>query len=123
VEVPVDVHYSRGGWTTTDEDDGEPVDPDSDSSDGMTIWHLREDADVDKGRRRHPVPSVGHQLVSPIPDRRVTRHNKDKQHPRHSAVLKDRTPISQMERTLTCTGLLAKHKPSNLRSSSPYMQF
>jgi len=53
VEVPVDVHYSRGGWTTTDEDDGEPVDPDSGSSDGMTIWHLREDADVDKGRRRH----------------------------------------------------------------------
>ena len=52
VKVPVDVHYSHGGWTTTDEEHGEPGQPDSDSSDGMTIWHLREDVEVDKGRRR-----------------------------------------------------------------------
>jgi len=39
----VDVHCPCGEYTT-DEDDEEPDCPDSDSSDGMTLWYLNEDA-------------------------------------------------------------------------------
>jgi len=42
--VPVDVHHPYGECTT-DENDEEPDQPGIDSSDGMTLWYLREDAD------------------------------------------------------------------------------
>jgi len=51
-EVPVDVQFSYDGWTT-DGSEEEPDQPDTDSSDGRTIWHLREDAEVAKGTRWH----------------------------------------------------------------------
>ena len=46
VVVQADVHHP-GDEETTDEEDLEPDQPDSESSDGRTLWHLR--SDVGKG--------------------------------------------------------------------------
>jgi len=41
--VTADIHHSGGGETSGEEDE-EPDLPESDSSDGETLWHLSEDA-------------------------------------------------------------------------------
>jgi len=43
VTVPVDVHNPGDEDTSCDDDDEEPGLPDSDSSDGRTLWYFSED--------------------------------------------------------------------------------